>query len=75
MTLDLYYRLGTCSRRAITKTRKKYGRPYIYRPRGDLLERLAQETGLSLWDVRQKLYEEREELLQQIARHSPELIT
>jgi len=61
--MDLYHRLCTRSRRAFKKTKSRWGRSYQYRPRGDLLERLSRETGLSLWDVRQKLQEEREEYL------------
>lgn len=66
MALDLYHRLCTRSRRAFKKTKGRWGRQYIYRPRGDLLNRLASETGMSLWDVREKLYEEREEYLKSL---------
>lgn len=63
MQLELFPRLSTRSRRAILKTKKKYGHPYTYKPRGDLLERLSQETGKSKEAVYMQLMEEREFLL------------
>ena len=63
MNLILYPRLCTRSRRAIVRTIKKFGWPYVYRPRGDLLERLSAETGMSREDVYRQLLAEREELL------------
>jgi predicted amidohydrolase len=68
MTLDLYYRLCSRSRKAFKKTKKRWGRNYQYRPRGDLLQRLSQETGLSLWEVNEKLKEERREYLENLER-------
>ncbi len=65
MQLELFPRLSTRSRRAILRTKKKYGRPYTYRPRGDLLERLAQETRKTREAVYRQLLAEREFLLKQ----------
>jgi hypothetical protein len=59
----MWYKLGTCSRRALLKTKGRYGRPYRYTPRGDLLERLSEETGASLESVVRQLNLEREYLL------------
>lgn len=57
--LDLYSRLSTRSKRALTKTRGRWGHEYDYRPRGDLLVRLAQETGMSIEQVYNQLLKER----------------
>ncbi len=59
----LYRRLCTCSRRAIVRTRKKYGHPYTYNPRGNLLQRLSRETGMPLQQVYVQLMRERAELI------------
>jgi hypothetical protein len=64
MELELYFKLGTCSRRAISKKTKKGGKPYNYRPRGDLLHRLSEETGKSLEDVLKQLERERALILE-----------
>lgn len=61
--IRLWTRLGTCSRRAMLKRKARFGRPYFYQPRGDLLQRLSRETGLSIDDVYQQLQKERDELL------------
>lgn len=61
--LILYPKLGTQSRRAIARTRKRFGHPYTYKPRGDLLQRLSAETGMSIQDVYFQLLRERETLL------------
>jgi len=63
MQLELYFRLGTFSKRAMLKTKARFGRDYVYRPRGDLLKRLSSETGRSIEDVYQQLQREREYLL------------
>jgi len=65
MDLILYSRLGTDSKKALTKKNGRWGKPYIYRPRGRLLERLARETGLTIYQVREKLEKEREYLITQ----------
>jgi transposase len=59
MEIILYYRLSTRSRRALLKTKKSWGRPYYYSPRGNLLERLSRETGMNLEEVYQQLMRER----------------
>jgi hypothetical protein len=61
--LDLYYRLQTKSRRAIHKTKKRWGKRYQYSPRIDLLKRLSEETGMSVINVRNQLLRERAEIL------------
>lgn len=59
----LYPRLSTRSRRALGKSRRRNGKPYVYRPRGNLLRRLSQETGMSLEEVFSQLLTERARLL------------
>jgi len=57
--LLLYPLLSTRSRRALLKTRKRGRKIYDYAPRGTLLQRLSQETGMSIEEVYQQLYKER----------------
>jgi hypothetical protein len=63
MQFVIYTRLQTQSRRAFLRVKTRYGRPYDYRPRGDLLERLSRELGWSKEQVLDKIVEEREFLL------------
>jgi hypothetical protein len=65
MELFLYRKLSTRSRRAIRRKISRFGRPYEYRPRGNLLKRLSEESGLSKEQVLEKLMEERGYLLSQ----------
>jgi len=65
MELFFYYKLGTCSRRAIRRKNSRFGRPYDYRPRGNLLRRLSEESGFSKEQVLEKLMAERDYLLSQ----------
>lgn len=65
MELLLYPKLGTPSRRAMRKAKTHYGRPYEYRPRGNLIRRLSHETGLTPTQVWDRLMEEREYLLRE----------
>ncbi len=53
---DVYSRLSTRSRRAF----ERFDKPY--RPRGDLLERLHRETGMSFDDIRKQIANERDRL-------------
>jgi hypothetical protein len=62
-TLTLYHRLNLRSKRAILKTKKRWGHPYRYQPKQILLSRLSQETGMSEEQVKQQLLKEREWLL------------
>ena len=63
--MELYTRLSTRSRRAISRQTWR-GRPYEYRPRGDLLQRLSRETSLSISAVHEALQKERREILQSL---------
>jgi len=66
MNLLLYPLLSTRSRRALLKTKNRGQRDYVYNPRGNLLERLATETGLSKAQVYDQLLQEREYLIKQL---------
>jgi len=44
------------------RTKGRFGRPYYYNPRGDLLKRLSEESGLSIEAVYHQLMREREAL-------------
>jgi hypothetical protein len=63
----LYSRLSTRSRRALVKTKKQWGHPYHYNPRGNLLERLSRETGMTIEAVYIQLLREREILTRDIS--------
>jgi len=65
MELKVYSRLSTRSRRAIVKTKGRFGRSYQYSPRGTLLERLSLELGMSREQVYSQIMQEREYLLKQ----------
>lgn len=65
MELKLYHRLSTRSKRALLKTKGRFGNPYFYQPRGTLLQRLGQETGMSLSEVADQLKKERRYLLEE----------
>lgn len=72
MNLILYPRLSTRSRRAIKRSRGRWGNPYEYRPRGNLVARLAREMGWSREQVYDRLAEERDYLLRRNAAVAPE---
>lgn len=65
MELILYPMLGTRSQRAILRERGKWGHNYSYAPRGDLLQRLSKQTGMSIEECALQLYKERQYLLNQ----------
>jgi len=65
MNLTLYPRLSTRSKKALTKKNGRWGKPYVYRPKGHLMERLARETGMTIYQVRSQLEQEREYLIAQ----------
>jgi hypothetical protein len=65
MNLTLYPKLSTRSKKALTKKNGRWGKPYVYRPRGYLLERLARETGMTIHQVKTQLEKEREYLISQ----------
>lgn len=64
-TLKLYFQLSTRSKRAIRRKNGRFGRPYTYRPRGNLIARLARQNHLSPSEVARILSEERQELLRE----------
>jgi len=63
MDLVIYPLLGTTSRRAMIREKSRFGRPYVYRPRGNLLDRLSAETGMSKEAVSQQIARERQQLI------------
>ena len=66
MELLLYPKLGTRSRRALTRhTRQSHrgSQLHNYSPKGTLLQRLARETGMTIEQVYSQLQKEREYLL------------
>lgn len=67
MKLVIFPRLQTQSKRAFTKTRGKYGRPYHYQPRIDLLFRLQKELGLPAGEILDQIDREREFLIKRLS--------
>jgi hypothetical protein len=65
MNLTLYPKLSTRSKKALTRKSGRWGKPYNYQPRGNLLTRLARETGLTVEQVWMQLQKEREYLMAQ----------
>jgi hypothetical protein len=63
MEIVIYYLLGTTSRRAMVREKSKFGRPYVYRPRGNLLDRLSSETGMTKNAVLRQIARERQHLI------------
>jgi hypothetical protein len=61
--MQIWGRLGTRSRRTIRREFKKYGKLYRYTPRGDLLENLESELGISREQVYRELLAIRQEIL------------
>jgi len=65
MNLTLYPRLSTRSKKALLRKNSYWGKSYVYKPRGHLLERLARETGMTIYQVQSQLEQEREYLIAQ----------
>ena len=63
MNLVCYPLMNRRSKRAILRTRKRWGHPVGYNPRRVLVERLASELNLSPEAVLDQLQKEREFLL------------
>lgn len=63
MMLICYPKLSTRSRRALLRTKGRFGKRYCYSPRGDLLYRLSIELNLTVNQVYDQLMAERKYLL------------
>ena len=63
MDIVIYPLLGTTSRRAMVREKSRFGRPYVYCPRGNLLDRLSAETGMSKDAVLRQIARERQQLI------------
>jgi hypothetical protein len=63
MVLIAYARMKTCSRRAMKRTTTKFGRPYHYRPRNNLVQRLQTELGMTYEQVLDQIERERQYLI------------
>lgn len=64
MNVIIFHKLSTCSKRAMLKTKKRYGRKYYYWPRSHLVSRLVFELGWSKEAVINQMLRERQFLLQ-----------
>lgn len=63
MVLIAYARMCTRSRRAMNRGETRRGKPYYYRPRISLINRLSRELGMSREQVLDQIQREREFLL------------
>lgn len=63
LILRLYHRLNRRSKDAIHRTRGRRGRLYSYQPRLELLQRLAEETNLSIEEITDLIHSERDQIL------------
>lgn len=63
LRLRLYPLLNKRSKDAIRKVTGRRGRLYSYQPRIGLLERLAEQTGMTIAQVEQELHDERQQIL------------
>lgn len=59
----LYQQISTRSRRAIRRERTRFGTPYTYNPRGNMMSRLAKQNSMTIEQVYQQLQKERRILL------------
>ncbi len=64
MRTPAYYLLHRESRSAMLRTKTRWGKPYYYRPRGNLLRRISKTLNISLEEAYDMLLKEREYLLQ-----------
>jgi hypothetical protein len=65
MELRAYYLLGTNSKRAIIKTKGRFGRPHHYSPKAPLIEKISRTLRISKQAAYQLLMKEREYLIRQ----------
>lgn len=66
--LKVWPLLSTCSKRAMLRTRKKWGHPNNYKPRVNLLNRLTEQLGMSREQVLSQIEKEKK-YLQQYSRY------
>lgn len=59
----IWERLGTNSRKALRKTKKKWGHPKVYKPKSDLVKNLSYELNLPELDICLQLEEMRQEII------------
>lgn len=61
---QIWSKLCTRSKRALMKSKKRYGHPYKYSPRSDLIINLSYELNLDNSTIANALMEMREEIKQ-----------
>ena len=62
-TLIVWPKLNLRSKRAMLRTKKKWGHPYRYQPRQQLVNRLCLELNMTKEEVLEKIEEEKAFLL------------
>ena len=61
--IKIWNKLSTNSRRAIKRTKKRYGKPYFYNPRGHLLSNISHRENISIDQAFNDLMTIRQEIL------------
>jgi hypothetical protein len=61
--MKIWQKLCTRSKRAMSKTKKKYDHPYFYNPRGHLLQNIANRFNITVDEAYFDLLEIRAEVL------------
>lgn len=59
---QIWLKLCTRSRRALLKSKKRWGHPYKYTPRSDLIINLSYELNVSTFTIASELMAMREEI-------------
>lgn len=65
MNQYIYAKLSTTSKRAIKKTKGRFGKKYEYNPRSDFVTRLATKFKITDAQMRRELWKIRQELINQ----------
>lgn len=65
MELICFPLLGTRSRRAMLRVKKKFGHPYTYNPNASLIQRLSLELNSDKDTIIKQLHKEREYLIKE----------
>lgn len=63
---EIWINLTTRSRRALTKTAKKFGHKYYYKPRSDLVQNLSRKLNRPPFEIANDLMEMRQDFLKSV---------
>ena len=63
---EIWINLKTQSRRALMKTKKKFGHKYYYTPRSDLVQNLSRKLNRPTFEIANDLMEMRQDFLKSV---------